>query len=363
MTEKHGTLRVFYFLAAALLAGSWGHAELLYDQDVTFGDLSTGPSDPVRMLYGSGTNGGFTVDRRNGVEIGLRGILRFGTNNQPQNIYNSNGDGTYSFPTGTPDLSKPHPEWATTTTPVWSISFSINTDYDDRDDTPAKTLKDYTYEVGMDFDPVGQNNWLRVDPISYNSLFTQALLPDHAFGLYNQQSPGLQATSLDNYLVLLESSNIVHNSQNYEFFNFDLSAFGMGDYSDFDPNQPGIYTIYLAAYSGMVEVARSEIEIHVGMLVETPSLLGLTLSQAEDALTAAGLVLGTVTEEYSSLAAGTVISQNPNEQSLPPGQAVNLVVSKGEAPPVPAAGAPGLLLLAVALAALIRPATAGCRRR
>ena len=98
-------------------------AALLYNENVTFGDISTGPADPVRMLFGAGINGGFTVDRRNGVELGLRAQLRFDANNHPKDVYNSNGDGTYSFPTGTPDLTKTHPDWASETTPVWSVVF------------------------------------------------------------------------------------------------------------------------------------------------------------------------------------------------------------------------------------------------
>ena len=300
---------VAFFAGVCLVLFLAGGAEaLLYDQDVTFGDISTGPSDPQRMLYGSGTNGGFTVDRRNGVELGLRGQLRFGVNNQPQNIYNSNGDGTYSFPTGTPNLALPHPEWASETTPVWSVVFAINSDHEDRDDTPSAVLSDFTYEMAVDFDPsAGTDNWLKFDLINGNSLFFQLAVPDHAFGF--------------------------------------------GDYSGFDPNEPGMYDVYIAAFSGGVEVARSEITILVGAAtVPAPDLLGMTLAEAQTALETAGLVLGTVTEEFSTFPAGTVLSQiSPAGTEVPVGVAVNLVVSKGEAPRLPAAGGAGLGLLCALL--------------
>lgn len=338
---------MFLFLA---LAG--GAEALLYDQEVTFGDISTGPSDPQRMLYGSGTNGGFTVDRRNGVELGLRGQLRFGVNNQPQNIYNSNGDGTYSFPTGTPNLALPHPEWASETTPVWSVVFAVNSDHEDRDDTPAAVLSDFTYEMAVDFDPsAGTNNWLKFDLINGDSLFFQLAVPDHAFGFYSQQSPGIVATTAPDYLNAIGTMNIAHNTSNFEFINLDLRSFGFGDYSGFDPNEPGMYDVYIAAFSGGVEVARTGITILVGdTTVAAPEVIGMTLSESQAALETAGLVVGTVTEEFSTFPAGTVLYQIPPAgTNVPTGVAVTLVVSKGEAPRLPAAGGAGLGLLCALL--------------
>ena len=53
------------------------------------------------VIFGSGnTNGSFTVDRQGSIELGLRAKLRFDSNNQPQNVFNSNGDGSYSFVAG-----------------------------------------------------------------------------------------------------------------------------------------------------------------------------------------------------------------------------------------------------------------------
>ncbi len=68
-----------------------------------------------------------------------------------------------------------------------------------------------------------------------------------------------------------------------------------------------------------------------------PDVLGQPQAQAESALTAAGLVPGTVMQDHSdSAAAGTVLSQSPSPGAeLPSGTVVSIVVSLGPAPPVP----------------------------
>jgi beta-lactam-binding protein with PASTA domain len=68
--------------------------------------------------------------------------------------------------------------------------------------------------------------------------------------------------------------------------------------------------------------------------VTVPSVVSLTQANAEAAIVAAGLVVGTVTTAYdASVPAGNVISQNPaGGGSALPGTAVDLVVSLGVAP-------------------------------
>ena len=65
--------------------------------------------------------------------------------------------------------------------------------------------------------------------------------------------------------------------------------------------------------------------------IEVPTLTGLTLAQAESAITAAGLEIGAQTEGYSSaVASGSVMAQVPAAGWLvSPGTAVELTVSKG----------------------------------
>jgi beta-lactam-binding protein with PASTA domain len=64
-----------------------------------------------------------------------------------------------------------------------------------------------------------------------------------------------------------------------------------------------------------------------------PDVVGLTLAAAESAITGAGLVVGTVSQQNdNSVPAGNVISQNPVAATLvAPGSAVSLVVSLGPA--------------------------------
>lgn len=72
------------FLVAA------GASALSFNQNVT-----------PDVIYGSGNaNGSWTVDRSNGVELGLRGKLRHNAAGAPENTFNSNGNGTYSFAAG-----------------------------------------------------------------------------------------------------------------------------------------------------------------------------------------------------------------------------------------------------------------------
>ncbi len=63
-----------------------------------------------------------------------------------------------------------------------------------------------------------------------------------------------------------------------------------------------------------------------------PNLVGLGLTNAQNALIASGLVLGSQAEASDAAAAGQVISQDPAAgTSVPQGAAVNVVISKGPA--------------------------------
>ncbi len=228
-------------VAAAALSGAvvTPASAAIYDANIVPG-----------VIFGSGNaNGGFTVDRHNDIELGLRGKLRFDSNNQPQNIYNSNGDGTYSFSTGTPNLGIAHPGWATTTTPIWNFDWSVNTNYDG---LGSFKLGDLTYQMGLDFDPTSGTMFQTFDPI----ITTYA---DHSIGDNSTTylTDHVAGTSGE-YQSLLTSYIVAQNSGNYEFFNEFFP------FNGFDPNQNGTYTIYLAAFDGNTELARTSIDIIVG---------------------------------------------------------------------------------------------------
>lgn len=228
------------YAALAALLGTFvtsAHAGTLFDQDVT-----------PDVIFGSGNaNGGFTVDRNNGIELGLRGKLRFNDSNQPENTFNSNGDGTYTFRVGTPPTgfsSDPN----SPTTPVWNFEWSINTDFDG---SSGPNLNELTYELGLDADPSSGEDFFKFDPINVQSA-------GHAIGTNTTgNGDGTVASSPGNYQALIGSNNVAQNSWSYEFFN------DLGDVLDgFDPNVTGQYTIYLAAFNGEDEVARTTILVN-----------------------------------------------------------------------------------------------------
>ena len=136
-----------------------------FDQDVT-----------PEVIFGSGNgNGSFTVDRQNGVELGMRGKLRF----PASGTYNSNGDGTYTFSTGSGTGSFPKSEW--------SYEFTVNTDYDG---SSGWLVGDLTYEIGMDNDPGGGDELpgLRSDQHRHNHPLHPAHTSDSLLGsLHGQQ--------------------------------------------------------------------------------------------------------------------------------------------------------------------------------
>lgn len=225
---------------------TFGHSHLLCDQNVT-----------SNAIFGGGnTNGSYTVDRTSGIELGLRGKLRFNSSNVPENTYNSNGDGTYSFNTGFP-TGGGLPGWAGPTTPFWSIEWSANTDFDG---TSGLLLDDLTYEMGMDFDPGPGTNYLVFDPMSAGSVIPFDVPElhtywDHSIGNNaTAMGAGVEATDVPTYLALLAGNNLAQNSWTPEFYN-------NAPFDNFDPTAAGRYEFYLLAKSGGMEVARTSITI------------------------------------------------------------------------------------------------------
>ena len=188
------------------------------------------------VIFGSGNdNGGFSVSRSDGIEIGLRGKLRFNESNSPENTFNSNGDGTYTFQAGSApggfgfDPNNP-------TTPIWNFEWSINTDYDG---STEKTLDNFNYFLSLDVDPSSDIliQGSSLDPI--NLAFADHGIGDNTTG----NGDGSVASDASAYSNLIANNNVAQNSWSYEFFN---SASGDPTYG-FDPTVPGTYGITLAA--------------------------------------------------------------------------------------------------------------------
>ncbi len=142
-------------LAATLVAMLPTSSQALsFDQDVT-----------PDVIMGSGIdNGSWTVDQSNGIEVGLRGKLRHNASGAPENTFNSNGDGTYSFVAG-------QAFGQSSSTAVWSFEWSINSDLS----SSGRNLDDLTYVLGIDSDASLATNFSTFDPI--NMAFA-----DHAIG-------------------------------------------------------------------------------------------------------------------------------------------------------------------------------------
>lgn len=202
---------------------------LSFDQNVT-----------PRVIFGSGNaNGSFTVDSANGIELGLRGKLRHNGAGAPENTFNSNGDGTYSFAAGVaPTQAFP--------TAVWSFEWSINTDVDG---TTGLALNDLVYALSLDGDPTSATDFVSFDPI--NQLFF-----DHALG-NNSTTSGTKVISTDlvSYASNIGQYNVAQNSWKAHWY------FPAG----FDPTVDGTYDISLSASSQNGQLlAKSSIQIIVG---------------------------------------------------------------------------------------------------
>ena len=238
-------MRILLVLSSLLIIAPAALA-LDFDQNVT-----------PDVIFGDGNlNGSFTTDTAGGVELGLRGKLRFDPANQPQNIFNSGGDGTYAFIAGAaPSGFSWQP--GSPTTPVWNFEFSVNTD---ADGAGGLKLDDFTYELGLDFDPSPAGvDYLVFDPITPSAAAPYA---DHSLG-DNATTSSTDVVAGDEaaYASYLASLNVAQNSWSYEFFN-------NAPYDTFDPSADGVYEIYLRAYDlGGALVAETAISIVVGNAV------------------------------------------------------------------------------------------------
>jgi len=214
-------------LASAFISVSANAGAVLFDQNVT-----------PDVIFGSGnTNGSFTVDRDNGVELGLRGKLRHNATGGPENTFNSNGDGTYSFAAGVAP-TQPAP------TGVWSIEWSINSD---QDDSTSWNLDDLTYAFGIDSDASQGTSFTSSDII--NAPYYDHAIGDNSTG----NGGGATAANAGAYASLINLNNVAQNSWKAHWI-----------VPGFDPTVDGTYDFYLEAFDGATSLARTEIQIIVG---------------------------------------------------------------------------------------------------
>jgi len=209
------------------------------------------------VIFGSGNaNGSFTVDQSNDVELGLRGKLRHNAAGNPENTFNSNGDGTYSFAAGVaPTQSSP--------TAVWSLEWSINSNYACAGTgVQCRNLNDLTYLLGIDSDAGAGQSWTAFDLINGpNPGAGNQVLWDHAIGTNDTvNGGGTSANSVANYASLIAKNNVAQNSWKAHWM------LGPG----FDPTVDGQYDFFLEAYNSSGKLARTEISIFVGAGATVP---------------------------------------------------------------------------------------------
>jgi hypothetical protein len=248
-------------------------------------DSSPSPSFPLEfdqtvahhspeLLFGhDNLNGGFTTNRQNNIEIGLRTKLQYP---YIENEYNSNGDGTYSWKPadcfGEPSNCK---------IPHWSMEFSIATL------SEGSHIGDYCWELGMDADPSDRTDFTTFDPVSQSY---EAAFFDHAFGDLNRHEEGGNSIyKLGNdctesissaqmcqryYTQLLANYNVAQNYWNYGF----ASLPGTSLYY-FDRGVSGNYVVYLRALDCTTHqvLASSHIQVLVG---DAPKLSSVSLPEA-----------------------------------------------------------------------------------
>mgnify|MGYP006279787813 CR=1 FL=1 len=190
------------------------------------------------VIFGSGNdNGDFTIDQSNGIELGLRGKLRFNENNQPENTFNYDTVDTYTFNAGTPPTGfgfAPN----SPTTPVWNFEWSINSDFAG---SGGLNLGDLVYELRLDGDPGAGTLFTDVfDPINVT-------VADHAIGDNTTgNGGGTVAGDPVGYAGLIANNNVAQNSWSYEFFNDGPAE--LAQLTGFDPSVPGLYRIELEAF-------------------------------------------------------------------------------------------------------------------
>ncbi|MBV7255187.1 hypothetical protein KCG44_00160 [Pacificimonas sp. WHA3] len=194
------------------------------------------------VIFGSGNaNGSFTGTVNDGVELALRGKLRYDSNGQPQNTFNYDGDSSYFFT----NIGNAVPA----NRAVFNFEFSINTDVDG---LSGRTLDDLTYALSVDTDAGAGTNFFTFDPC--------ALLVDNALGNNStgngDGTPGACAGS---------GLNVAQNSQNLGF-----------GYTPNDPRAAGQYTFSLSAFDGQQLIGTTTIDVFVDASpVPAPAALGL----------------------------------------------------------------------------------------
>ena len=219
MKTSHKQLTAIIATGALLLCFP-ASAAISFDQNVT-------------AIFGSGNgNSSWTVDKANGIELGLRAKQRF----PAANIFGSNGDGTYNQVAGNNGSGRA----------LWNFEWHINSG-------AGNALNSLTYLLKIDTDPsAGINYTTSFDPI--NPVNNPAGFWDHSIGNNTTANgAGTEANSIASYASLIADSNN----------NIAQNSWYIGWYATpFNPNALGSYNFRLEAYSGANLLAATEITVN-----------------------------------------------------------------------------------------------------
>lgn len=212
----------------------------------------TGNVTPA-VIFGSGNaNGSFTGVRQGGVELALRGKLRYDSNGAPQNTFNYDGDHTYTFAAASGN--------APANRSIWNFEWSINSDFD-LNDGLGGSLDTFDYSMSIDVDPTAGVSATPFDPIN-------VAFADHSIGTNaTAAGQGVEASDANSYGTLIANNNVAQNSWNLGFFTGNPPAF--------NPQLPGLYTIELSALNNGASIASTSIDIKVFAPVPVPAALPL----------------------------------------------------------------------------------------
>ena len=215
----------------------------------------TGNVTPDAIFGGGNANGSFTGVNQSGVELGLRGKLRYNTSGVPEDTFNYDGDRTYTFTVAESN--------APANRSAFNFEWSINVD---STGTTSNSLDDFTYQLRIDYNPTISTDFVTFDPI--NVPFADHSIGTNATG----NGDGVEAANATEYATLIANNNVAQNSWNPGFF----FIFPIG----FDPQTQGLYTIELAALTNGNEIASTTIDIIYGdvpAVVPLPATLPMLL--------------------------------------------------------------------------------------
>ena len=205
------------------------------------------------LIFGSGnTNGNFTIAEDSGVELGLRAKIPY------TGTLHFDGVDTYTY--SLDELAAAFPDQR------WNFDWTVNTDWDDN---TGKKIGDFTYLLGIDFDPTLGTDFLAFDPITPGAVTWW----DHSIGTNTTPNGGgTEATDAGTYAALIAGNNVLQQSWRHAFFPVHPTL-------TYDPTIAGTYDIFLAAFADTTLITGTQIRVVItdtnGSSIPEPATLAL----------------------------------------------------------------------------------------